>query len=68
MTKTVSGVLSALLVAGAVSLAVTPGAQAAECYHPGSASAVIHDNHELAPAPADGVVHTGEQQLCKRGL
>lgn len=68
MIKTVSGVLSALLVAGAVSLAVAPAAQAAECYNPGSASSVLHDNHELAPEPAEGVVHTAEQQACKRGL
>lgn len=43
-------------------------ASAAECYNPGSPSSVVHDNHEAVPAPADGVVHAGEQGACKRGL
>ncbi len=68
MTRTVSGVLSALLVAGAMSLALAPAAHAADCYNPGSPSSVIHDNHDLAPEPVEGVVHTGEQELCEQGL
>lgn len=46
----------------------TAAASATECYNPGSPSSVLHDNHEAAPAPAEGVVHTADQETCNRGL
>ncbi|WP_116051219.1 hypothetical protein [Amycolatopsis palatopharyngis] len=64
--KRMSAVLVGLLTAGALSVALAPGA-AAECYNPGSPSSVLHDNHDAA-GPAADVVHTGEQELCRRGL
>lgn len=54
------------ITGAATSASVT--VSAAECYNPGSPSSVVHDNHEAVPAPADGVVHAGEQGACKRGL
>ncbi|MFE6648966.1 hypothetical protein ACFVJS_20540 [Nocardioides sp. NPDC057772] len=62
-------VFGTALAASVVGIAgATGSASAAECYNPGSPSSVLHDNHDAAPAPADGVVHTTEQQACQRGL
>lgn len=68
MKRTVAIAFSTALAAGALSLAASPAANAAECYQPGKPSSVVHDNHELAPAPLDGAVHGAEQTACKNGL
>lgn len=54
---------------GALSLAAAPAASAEEeCYNQGAPSSLIHDNHELAPAPLDEVVHDADQALCENDL
>lgn len=68
MKKTAAAAFSAALMLGALSLATAPAAGAEECYQPGKPSSVIHDNHELAPPPADEVVHAADQAACENGL
>lgn len=69
MKKIASAVLTGMLAMGALSLAAAPAASAEEeCYNQGAPSSLIHDNHELAPAPLDEVVHDADQALCENDL